>query len=124
LRWTVGWEDVSGGVGWEGGGKALWPVRNPERGQRHQGGILCQHIRLLGLQCVRRRVVCVHVILCFLIHVDAWQPIDRKRQRVGPRFHFVVHLQRTNIRQRISKGLKRRNQILPPPHHEFPHRPF
>ena len=38
--------------------EALRPICDPERRQRHQGRVLCQDIRLLRFQRIRRRVMC------------------------------------------------------------------
>ena len=48
----------------------LRPVGNPERRQRHQCRILRQHIRLLRLQRICRRMMRVLIVRSVLIHVD------------------------------------------------------
>src|SRR5437667_10500820 len=94
--------------------KTLRPVRNPVSRQRHQRGVLRQHVWVHRFQRVGCRVMREFVLGRILIHVDSRQSGHRKGQRVRSTFHFVGHANIPNRRKRPGKRLKARHQIVSP----------
>src|SRR5712672_3615515 len=105
-------------LGWPRTRQPLWPVGNPKRRQRHQGSILRQYVRFLRLQRIRSRVMRVLIIGSVLVHVNSGQSCDRKWQSIGAGLNLVVYVNRSNVRQRRSERLKRRDQVVAPAEHE------
>ena len=69
-------------------------------------------------------VMRVQVVAGFLQHVYPRQPGDGKRQRIGSRFHFVVHLHRLKIGKCFHERLECRHQIIASAQLESLHRPL